>query len=128
IDPILWLPMSPSERMRGIRYRLSWLPSGKSTPCSHCRLPSSMNRRHLVTCVSIHDTLNMPHDIGDSISYLLNRLPKKPPRPQAVRNYWNPNGQQLCAILETLNKHWNPDHRQGYMPPDQHGQDFPEWM
>ncbi|KAI8148108.1 hypothetical protein BJV82DRAFT_664437 [Fennellomyces sp. T-0311] len=60
--------------------------------------------------------------------YLLNRLPKKPPRSQAARNYWKSKWPQLCAILETLNKHCNPDRRQGYVPPDQHGRDLLEWM
>ncbi|KAG1638458.1 hypothetical protein G6F44_008811 [Rhizopus delemar] len=33
IDPILWLPMSKSERSRCIRWRLGWLPGGKPRPC-----------------------------------------------------------------------------------------------
>ncbi|KAI8143048.1 hypothetical protein BJV82DRAFT_558852 [Fennellomyces sp. T-0311] len=118
IAPILWLPVSPAEPMRCIRYRLGWLPSGKPTPCSRCHHLSGMNRQHLIACFSIHSTLNLPHDIDDPISYLLNRLPNKPPRSQAARNYWKSKWPQLCAILETLNKHCNPDRRQGYVPPD----------
>ncbi|KAG1470300.1 hypothetical protein G6F56_002764 [Rhizopus delemar] len=29
VDPILWLPMTCSERSRVLRWRLGWLPDGK---------------------------------------------------------------------------------------------------
>ncbi|KAI8136748.1 hypothetical protein BJV82DRAFT_703682 [Fennellomyces sp. T-0311] len=48
IDPILWLPMSPAERMTCIRYRLGWLPSGKPAPCPRCCHFPGMNRHHII--------------------------------------------------------------------------------
>ncbi|CEP16305.1 hypothetical protein [Parasitella parasitica] len=33
VDPILWLPMTCSERSRVVRWRLGWLPGGKPKEC-----------------------------------------------------------------------------------------------
>ncbi|KAG2200495.1 hypothetical protein INT46_004264 [Mucor plumbeus] len=33
VDPILWLPMTCSERSRVLRWRLGWLPGGKPKEC-----------------------------------------------------------------------------------------------
>ncbi|EIE83594.1 hypothetical protein RO3G_08299 [Rhizopus delemar RA 99-880] len=33
LDPILWLPMTKTERNRCVRWRLGWLPGGKLEPC-----------------------------------------------------------------------------------------------
>ncbi|KAI7905638.1 uncharacterized protein BX663DRAFT_535194 [Cokeromyces recurvatus] len=68
IDPKLWLPMTPSEHSRTIRWRLGCLP-----------LPSNPNelftRSHSFSCLHMHNRLQMPKSIEDPLSYLLNLLP-----------------------------------------------------
>ncbi|KAI8967054.1 hypothetical protein BDF20DRAFT_983177 [Mycotypha africana] len=51
VDPTLWLPMTPVERSRVIRWRLGWLPGGVPKPCIHH--PNVMfTRKHSIICLT----------------------------------------------------------------------------
>ncbi|KAG1168596.1 hypothetical protein G6F70_006051 [Rhizopus microsporus] len=81
LDPILWLPMSKSERSRCIRWRLGWLPGGKPRPCP--KHPTQLlSKKHAISCLDMHQRLFMPETIRDPLSFLLNILPLRPSVPQ----------------------------------------------
>ncbi|KAI8990897.1 hypothetical protein BDF20DRAFT_841396 [Mycotypha africana] len=59
VDPFLWLPMTPVERSRVIRWRLSLLPGG--VPKSGIYHPNVMfTRKHSIICLHMHRRLQMP--------------------------------------------------------------------
>ena len=101
IDPILWLPMTRSERSRVLRWRLGWLPGGKPTACifhpSH-----NWSRHHAFDCLHVHQRLFLPHTISDPISFLLNQLPRRKPRTHSdclgLITHW----PIVCTILHEL--------------------------
>ncbi|KAG1398481.1 hypothetical protein G6F60_008338 [Rhizopus arrhizus] len=79
LDPVLWLPMSKSERSRCIRWRLGWLPGGRYKDCP--RHPGQpFTKAHTIHCLQMHRRLMMPETISDPLSFLLNMLPTKKPR------------------------------------------------
>lgn len=75
IDPILWLPMSRSERSRAILWRLGWLPGGKPKPC-YFHPQINWSRRHAIACLDMHHRLLQPQSIDDPLSFFMtkNRL------------------------------------------------------
>ncbi|KAG0930870.1 hypothetical protein G6F57_011489 [Rhizopus arrhizus] len=76
VDPILWLPMSPAERSRLVRWRLGWLPGGVPKPCIYH--PNDLfTRSHSIRCLHMHRRLQMPFTEPDPLSFLLNKLPAK---------------------------------------------------
>ncbi|KAG1145170.1 hypothetical protein G6F38_005830 [Rhizopus arrhizus] len=76
VDPILWLPMSPAERSRLVRWRLGWLPGGVPKPCIYH--PNDLfTRSHSIRCLHMHRRLQMPLTEPDPLSFLLNKLPTK---------------------------------------------------
>ncbi|KAG1322633.1 hypothetical protein G6F62_010134 [Rhizopus arrhizus] len=76
IDPILWLPMSNTERSRIVRWRLGWLPGGAPKPCIYH--PNDMfTRSHAICCLHMHRRLQMPLTVPDPLSFLINKLPNK---------------------------------------------------
>ncbi|KAI8967869.1 hypothetical protein BDF20DRAFT_828855 [Mycotypha africana] len=82
LDPILWLPMPFIERSRCLRYRLGWLPNNYSAHCLHH--PSrTLTKDHAIECLNMHNRLQLPHDISDPISHLLNQLPTRPIKQRA---------------------------------------------
>ncbi|KAG1195055.1 hypothetical protein G6F70_008529 [Rhizopus microsporus] len=101
LDPILWLPMSKSERSRCIRWRLGWLPGGQYKTCP--RHPSQpFTKAHAVHCLQMHRKLMMPETISDPLSFLLNMLPTRKPRsPNTVRS-WTIRWPTICRILYEL--------------------------
>ncbi|KAG1555955.1 hypothetical protein G6F49_006702 [Rhizopus delemar] len=76
LDPILWLPLTRTERNRCVRWRLGWLPGGKLEPCpSHpTQIPT---RQHVIRCLDMHHRLQMPETVQDPLSFLLNKLPNR---------------------------------------------------
>ncbi|EIE88943.1 hypothetical protein G6F46_001383 [Rhizopus delemar] len=53
IGPFLWLPMAHIERSRCIRWRIGWLPGGKSKPCP--RYPHQrLTNPHSIHCLNMH--------------------------------------------------------------------------
>ncbi|KAG0733323.1 hypothetical protein G6F23_013460 [Rhizopus arrhizus] len=55
LDPVLWLPMSKSERSRCIRWRLGWLPGGRYKACP--RHPGqTFTKAHTIHCLQMHQT------------------------------------------------------------------------
>ncbi|KAG1169845.1 hypothetical protein G6F70_008094 [Rhizopus microsporus] len=82
LDPILWLPMSKSERNRCIRWRLDWLPGGIPRPCP--KHPAQLLfKKHAVSCLDMYRRLFMADTIRDPLSFLLNMLPLRPSVSQA---------------------------------------------
>ncbi|KAG1492508.1 hypothetical protein G6F52_012746 [Rhizopus delemar] len=80
IDPILWLPMSKSERSRCIRRRLGWLLGGKPRPCPK-HPTQQLSKNHAINCLDMHRRLFMPETVQDPLSFLLNMLPLRPSIP-----------------------------------------------
>ncbi|KAG1545308.1 hypothetical protein G6F47_006039 [Rhizopus delemar] len=87
IDPILWLPMSKSERSRCIRWRLGWLPDGKPRPCPKHPM-QQLSKNHAINCLDMHRRLFMPETVQDPLSFLLNMLPLRPSIPQSSALIW----------------------------------------
>ncbi|CEG74066.1 hypothetical protein RMATCC62417_09335 [Rhizopus microsporus] len=76
LDPVLWLPMSKSERSRCIRWRLGWLLGGRYKTCP--RHPDQpFTKAHTIHCLQMHRRLMMPQNIPDPLSFLLNMLPTR---------------------------------------------------
>ncbi|KAL4214188.1 hypothetical protein AB4K20DRAFT_1792719 [Rhizopus microsporus] len=103
LDPILWLPMSKSERSRCIRWRLGWLPGGKPRPCP--KHPTQLlSKKHAISCLDMHQRLFMPETIRDPLSFLLNILPLRPSLDQLHHNKLIPTkhlyGQKLFVWLK----------------------------
>ncbi|KAI7899581.1 uncharacterized protein BX663DRAFT_532734 [Cokeromyces recurvatus] len=80
IDPILWLPMTNTERSQVLRWRLSWrlswLPGGIPRPCPY-HPSQTFGRTHSIECLQMHHRLQMPRTVTDPLSFLLNQLPTK---------------------------------------------------
>ncbi|KAG0775063.1 hypothetical protein G6F22_013584 [Rhizopus arrhizus] len=75
VDPILWLPMTCSERSRVLRWRLGWLPGGKPKECIFHPY-HNWSRRHAFDCLHVHHRLYLPRSIEDPISPpILNSFP-----------------------------------------------------
>ncbi|KAG1167700.1 hypothetical protein G6F36_012458 [Rhizopus arrhizus] len=87
IDPILWLPMSKSERSRCIRWRLGWLPDGKPRPCPKHPM-QQLSKNHAINCLDMHRRLFMPKTAQDPLSFLLNMLPLRPSIPPSSALIW----------------------------------------
>ncbi|KAI9256995.1 hypothetical protein EDC94DRAFT_661322 [Helicostylum pulchrum] len=111
IDPILWLPMTCSERSRALRWRLGWLPGGKSKECILHPLPN-WSRHHAFGCLHFHHRLCFPRSIEDPISFLLNMLLLQKPR-HTDSHSWFTIWPILCTILHELDYYFHDD----YPPP-----------
>ncbi|KAG1471174.1 hypothetical protein G6F56_002274 [Rhizopus delemar] len=96
VDPILWLPMTCSERSRVLRWRLGWLPGGKPKECIFHPY-HNWSRRHAFDCLNFHHRLYLPRSIEDPISFLLNLLPLHTPRPTESHSWFT-----LWPILFTI--------------------------
>jgi hypothetical protein len=123
-DPILWLPMTRSERSRCIRWRLGWLPGGKPSPCP--RHPTcTLTKQHAIHCLEMHRRLYMPSTISDPLSFLLNLLPMKKPSVSAATS-WFSLWPVICIILFELDHL----HHQQEPPslPLTPGQSFIHWL
>ena len=125
LDPILWLPMSKSERSRCIRWRLGWLPGGQYKTCP--RHPSQpFTKAHAVHCLQMHRKLMMPETISDPLSFLLNMLPTRKPRsPNTVRS-WTIRWPTICRILYELDYLFHA--KLPPTPPIHLGQRLLEWL
>ncbi|KAG1003992.1 hypothetical protein G6F27_010549 [Rhizopus arrhizus] len=100
-DPVLWLPMSKSERSRCIRWRLGWLPGGRYKACP--RHPGQpFTKAHTIHCLQMHRRLMMPETISDPLSFLLNMLPTKKPRSPNTTLSWTIRWPTICRILYEL--------------------------
>ncbi|KAG1469588.1 hypothetical protein G6F56_003172 [Rhizopus delemar] len=107
VDPILWLPMTCSERSHVLRWRLGWLPSGKPKECIF--LPyHNWSRRHAFDCLNVHHRLYLPRSIEDPISFLLNLLPLHTPRPTESHS-WFTLWPILCTILQELDYYFHDE-------------------
>ncbi|PHZ13565.1 uncharacterized protein RHIMIDRAFT_236619 [Rhizopus microsporus ATCC 52813] len=85
LDPILWLPMSKSERSRCIRWRLGWLPGSKPQTCPKHPM-QQLSKSHAISCLDMYRRLFMPETIRDPLSFLLNMLPLRPLVPKPSSN------------------------------------------
>ncbi|KAG0803727.1 hypothetical protein G6F29_008722 [Rhizopus arrhizus] len=109
IDPILWLPMSNTERSRIDRWRLGWLPGGVPKPCIYH--PNDMfTKSHAIWCLHMHRRLQMPLTVPDPLSFLINKLPNKrklkpssSSAPKAsIFSAWTVRWPAMCLILFEL--------------------------
>ncbi|KAG1540170.1 hypothetical protein G6F49_012192 [Rhizopus delemar] len=103
IDPILWLPMSKSERSRCIRWRLGWLPGGKPRPCPKHPM-QQLSKNHAINCLDMHRRLFMPETVQDPLSFLLNMLPLRPSIPPSSALTWYQRWPIICSILHELDQ------------------------
>ncbi|CEP10074.1 hypothetical protein [Parasitella parasitica] len=123
VDPILWLPMTCSERSRVLRWRLGWLPGGKPKECI-LHPGHNWSRRHVYECLSVHDRLYLPRSIEDPISFLLNLLPLHKLRPTDHHN-WVVQWPILCTILHELDYYF---HDECPPPPEDPGAELLSWL
>ena len=124
LDPILWLPMSNSERSRCIRWRLGWLPGGKPKPCP--RHPAHhLSKKHGINCLNMHRRLFMPETIPDPLSFLLNMLPSRPSVPSGLALSWSQRWPIICSILHELDQ---LHHATAIPATHPHGHRFLEWI
>lgn len=103
IDPILRLHMTRSKRSRCIRWRLGCLPHGK--PQVWPFHPNKLfTRIHSLSCLNIHNRLQMPKSIDDPLSYLLNLLPTTLLTKKAKKliDGWLICWPSICAILPEI--------------------------
>ncbi|KAG1473597.1 hypothetical protein G6F56_000868 [Rhizopus delemar] len=107
VDPILWLPMTCSERSRVLRWRLGWLPGGKPKECVF-HLYHNWSRRHAFDCLNVLHRLYLPRSIEDPISFLLNLLPLHKPCP-TVSHSWFTLWPILCTILHELDYYFHDE-------------------
>ncbi|KAG1396711.1 hypothetical protein G6F60_009458 [Rhizopus arrhizus] len=97
LDPVLWLPMSKSERSRCIRWRLGWLPGGRYKDCP--RHPGQpFTKAHTIHCLQMHRRLMMPETISGPLSFLLKMLPTKKPRSPNTTLSWTIRWPIICRI------------------------------
>ncbi|KAI7903817.1 uncharacterized protein BX663DRAFT_485326 [Cokeromyces recurvatus] len=75
IDPILWLPMTHSERSRTIRWCLGLLPGGVPKSCPYHPYVY-FSQSHATEYLHMHTRLCLPRLIVDPLSFLLNHLPQ----------------------------------------------------
>ncbi|EIE76949.1 hypothetical protein RO3G_01653 [Rhizopus delemar RA 99-880] len=107
VDPVLWLPMTCSERSRVLRWRLGWLPGGKPKECIFHPY-HNLSCRHAFDCLHVHHRLYLPRSIEDPISFLLNLLPLHKPRPTASHS-WFTLWPILCTILHELDYYFHDE-------------------
>ncbi|KAG1539847.1 hypothetical protein G6F47_007244 [Rhizopus delemar] len=125
LDPILWLPMTRTERNICVRWRLGWLPGGKLEPCP--RHPTQiLTKQHAVRCLDMHHRLQMPETVQGPLSFLLNRLPNRIPCSSHSASPWFIRWPAICTILYELDYLF---HRKDQpSPPFQPGQRFLDWL
>ncbi|KAG1501746.1 hypothetical protein G6F52_012433 [Rhizopus delemar] len=105
IDPILWLPISKSERSCSICWRLGWIPGGKSRPCPK-RPMQQLSKNHAINCLDMHRRLFIPETVQDPLSFLLNILPLRPsisPPPSSALT-WHQRWPIIRSILHELDQ------------------------
>jgi hypothetical protein len=102
----MYLPMSPYDWNRLIRWRRGWLPS-KPVPCLNCHCQNTADRTHLTQCYDTVSRLDLPR-LAPSVSpidYLLNQLPYKAPTSEPRRTpiyfYWLKRWLTLLQFLKT---------------------------
>ncbi|KAG2212141.1 hypothetical protein INT45_013604 [Circinella minor] len=129
IDPILWLPMTSTERNLCVYYRLGWITNHQQQPCSNCHQTTRLSKQHLLSCHRVHRFLSISNNISDPISFILNRLPKTPPTSQQKRVYWKIIWPKLCYILHQLHRTCRPDYYTAPSPPkNQFGHLLLKWI
>ncbi|KAG0737084.1 hypothetical protein G6F57_010291 [Rhizopus arrhizus] len=103
LDPILWAPVSNSERSRCIQWKLGWLPAGKPKPCP--RHPAHhLSKKHAINCLNMHRRLFMSETIPDPLSFLLNMLPSHPSAHSGLALSWSQHWPTICSILHELDQ------------------------
>lgn len=111
LDPIHWLPISRPERSLCVRWRLYWLPDGKPKPCP--KHPNQLfTKTHFAHCPNMHARLQIPRTAASPLSFLLNLLTTRKPRPFPRASSQFFRWPLICTILYEL------DHLF-------HGQDMP---
>ncbi|KAI9274689.1 hypothetical protein BDA99DRAFT_246224 [Phascolomyces articulosus] len=60
-------------------------------------------------CFCVHSLLDVPITITiDPISYILNKLPKKPPQQQNQKEYWSQIWPLVCSLLYDIDNCCHP--------------------
>ncbi|KAL4209705.1 hypothetical protein AB4K20DRAFT_1977725 [Rhizopus microsporus] len=124
LDPILWLPMSKSERSCCILWRLGWLPGGKPRSCP--KHPTQLlSKKHTVSCLDMHRRLFMPETIRDPLSSLLNMLLLRPSIPPNLALIWSQRWPIICSLLYELDQ---LHHNKSIPTKHLHGQKLLVWL
>ena len=71
VNPIMWIPMSNKEISHCIRWRLGWLPGGRSKPCLRCT-PQQFTKKYAIHCLPMHRRIQIYSQHEDPLSDLLN--------------------------------------------------------
>ena len=71
IDPILWLPMTPQERILCIYYRLGWITNYQQQPCPNCHQTTRISNQHLISC---HHHVSTPRSLDVHLSHFILNL------------------------------------------------------
>jgi hypothetical protein len=105
VDPILYLPATPLERSRLIRWRLQWLPGGQPKPCPCGQ--GLLTRTHTRVCPSLLPTPQCPpfwthHPIDYYLNQLPARLPKTPR--EGLYRYWADIWPSILTFLHSLDQ------------------------
>ncbi|KAI7847963.1 hypothetical protein BDC45DRAFT_524753 [Circinella umbellata] len=104
----MWLPMTRKERSRCIRWRIGWLPGGKPKTCMTC-LSSHFTKQHSIQCLQMHKRLKIHiSKTDDSLSYILNRLPKSKPSSASRIQWLQVLWPIVCTIVAELDAHQHP--------------------
>ncbi|KAI7856383.1 hypothetical protein BDC45DRAFT_567419 [Circinella umbellata] len=129
IDPILWIPMSPSERILCIHYRLGWMINYQQQACPNCNNITRLSKQHL-KCFNVHSVLSISPNIKNPISYIFNRLPKLPPTASHRQRYYNIVWPKVCYLLHQCHRTCRPDQytTSSSSASQQFGQLFLEWI
>ncbi|KAI7899770.1 uncharacterized protein BX663DRAFT_537910 [Cokeromyces recurvatus] len=101
IDPILWLPMTHSERSRTIRWRLGWLPGGIPKVCPY-HPHVHFSRSHATECLHMRTGLILLRSIADPLSFLLTHLPQHKLRNSQDVSAWLYRWPVMCTILHEM--------------------------
>ncbi|KAI7903950.1 uncharacterized protein BX663DRAFT_530594 [Cokeromyces recurvatus] len=102
IDPILWLPMTNTERSQVLRWRLGWIPGGISRPCPY-HPSQTFSRTHSIECLHMHHRLQMPRTVTDPLCFLLNQLLTKKLKCSQDMAHWTIRWPVICIILHEMN-------------------------
>lgn len=104
LDPILWLPMSRSERNRYIRWCLGW-PLVVTTKPVLAIPKQSLTKGHPIHCLQMHRRPMTSETISDLLSFLLNMLSIKRPHSFRSRSLSLSHGSSVShlSILSFMN-------------------------
>ena len=111
VDPTLWIPSTKGERSRCIRWRIGWLPDGKTKTCLTCKIVP-LTKKHSTICLRMHHRLSILRYKTDvPISYFLNHIPKTKPTSETKIQQLKITWPKLHRLLAKLDYHQHQHHQ-----------------